>query len=907
MSADNQRSKLEQIPNSVSGDGKSFVAQLKKYLQAFRDNTQDKIDSIGAGAVEQVFGLRLTEEHDYDSKGNPINNIFVEFDNTNVSNYLNAQIWMKKSTENAYRLVGTTSNVTYTIPDVLTGATYYVKVVACNTNSGTSDFDDAPEEDITITGTVLVPAAPTQFYLTFDEEGAKWEWQFVDNGYIDFFELRMDGHAGTWDSNRLDSTRNNYSRVAPPARSGTAYLFIRNIYGMYSLPATHTFNIAAPAKPTAPTLEMTLDGVVITMDALPLGCISYELEITDYENNVEIFESKNNQFVYFQFSGTISVRYRFVDPAGHGEWSNATSGNVKTVLNAIELPAISYNQFDAATKAAVDRATTALAAVDDLGDQLLEIITAQGEGTSSQFALLQSQVNTNTGSINTVIANLGVSPDGTNSYTAINQLKQTADTLSSTISSNQTTQNGINQTVSTNISNLQQTASGLSSTVQTLTGTTIPGLAAADTALSNRITTNSTNITQASNSITAVVTELSKTDPTKVNFAAITALSNGIDLCVKDTDLTGQEIVNRINIQPQVTTIDGKFLHVTGNTVFDNSVIVGSAIATGAVTEAKLGSSAVTAGKIASGAVTEAKVATGAVTAVKIGDGAVIAAKIASNAVTAAKIASNAVTTDKLNASAVTAGKIAAGAITADKIATDAVTADKILAGSIISDKISANAVNSSKIAAGAVTATQLAADSVIAAKIKAGAVTADKIAAGAITAAKIAAGAITADKIGASAVVAEKIAAGAVVAAKIASNAVTAAKIKAGAVTADKIATGAITAAKIAAGSITADKLAAGTISADAIYQAGYKVKASQLNTGTVSTSSSSTASNGGQIPLPSGYTEAQCVWGITRISGQPKLQLTDRRVWYEYSTSGTGYTTSSTYKARYWILGIK
>ena len=730
MSADNQRSKLEQIPNSVSGDGKSFVAQLKKYLQAFRDNTQDKIDSIGAGAVEQVFGLRLTEEHDYDSKGNPINNIFVEFNNTNVTNYLNAQIWMKKSTENAYHMVGTTSNVTYTIPDVLTGATYYVKVVACNTNSGTSNFDDAPEEDITITGTVLVPAAPTQFYLTFDEEGALWEWQFTDNGYVDFFELRMDGHAGTWDNNRLDSTRNNYSRVAPPSRSGTAYLFIRNIYGMYSLPATHTFNLAAPAKPAAPTLEMTLDGVVITMDALPSGCISYELEITDYENNVEIFESKNNQFVYFQFSGSISVRYRFVDPAGHGEWSNATSGNVKTVLNAIELPAISYNQFDAATKAAVDQAATALSAVDDLGAQLLEIITEQGEGTSTQFSLLQNQVNTNTGSINTVIANLGVSPDGTNSYTAINQLKQTADTLSSTISSNQTTQNGINQTVSTNISNLQQTATGLSSTVQTLTGTTIPGLTAADNALSTRITTNATNITQASNSITAVVTELSKTDPSQVNYAAIAALSHGIDLCVKDTDLTGAEIVNRINIQPQVTTIDGKFLHVTGNTVFDNSVIVGSAIATGAVTEAKLGGSAVTAAKIASGAVTEAKVASGAVTAVKIGNGAVIAEKIASNAVTAAKIAANAVTTDKLNASAVTAGKIAAGAITAEKIATDAVTADKIQAGSIIADKIASNAVTTAKIAAGSITAVKIAADAVTAEKIKAGSITADKLSA---------------------------------------------------------------------------------------------------------------------------------------------------------------------------------
>lgn len=717
-----QKSKLEQIPNSVSGDGKTFAVQLKKFLQSFRDDTDKKIDGIGAGAVEQVFGLRLTEEHDYDSKGNPINNILVEFDNTNVTNYLNAQIWMQEEDDNSYQLVGTTSNVSYTIPDVKTGHTYYVKVVACNTNSGTADFANAPVDFIEITGSVLVPAAPTQFFLTFDEEGPLWEWQFVDNGYVDFFELRMDGYAGRWDANHLDSTRNHFSRANPPSRSGTAYLFIRNIYGMYSLPATHTFNIAAPAKPNDPVLEMTLDGVVITMDPLPSGCIGYELEITDWEGNTEIFESKNYQFIYYQFSGSISARYRFVDPVGHGEWSDAASGNIKTVLAATELPPISYDKFDAATKAAVDKASTALTAVADLQTQLMDIITEQGEGTSTQFQLLQSQVNTNANSISTMIATLNVDPSTATSYTAINLLQQQADSIASTVASNKTTQDGINTTVSTNISNLQQTATGLTSTVQTLQST--------DTALSNRITTNATNITQTSNNIAAVVTELSKTDPTKVNFAAITALSNGIDLCVKDTDLTGQEIVNRINIQPQVTTIDGKFLHVTGNTVFDQSVIVGGSIASGAITAAKIASSAVTTEKLNAGAVTTAKVADGGITAVKIGEGAVIAAKIAANAVTTAKIAANAVDATKISAGAVTAAKIAAGAITAEKIAANAVTADAIQAGSIIAEKIASNAVTADKIYAGSVTAVKLAANAVTADKIKAGAITAEKLAA---------------------------------------------------------------------------------------------------------------------------------------------------------------------------------
>lgn len=325
---ENLKTKLEQIPNSVSGDGKSFVAQLKRFLKGFRDDTAEKIDNIGAGAVEQVFGLRLTEEHDYDSKGNPINNIFVEFDNTNVTNYLNAQIWMREENEISFHMVGTTSTVTYTITDVKAGYTYEVKVVACNTNAGTSDFADAPSVDIEIRGSVLIPAAPTQFFLTWGADGPLWEWQFIDNGYIDYFELRMDQRPGTWNENLLDCTRNANSIVKPPTRSGTAYLYIRNIYGMYSQPAAHTFNVSVPAKPSDPTLEMTLDGVVISMDPLPAGCSGYVLQITDYSDNTDTFETTNSQFTYFQFSGTLSVKYAFVDINGQGAWSNEVSGDV---------------------------------------------------------------------------------------------------------------------------------------------------------------------------------------------------------------------------------------------------------------------------------------------------------------------------------------------------------------------------------------------------------------------------------------------------------------------------------------------------------------------------------------------------------------------------------------------------
>lgn len=186
---------------------------------------------------------------------------------------------------------------------------------------------------------------------------------------------------------------------------------------------------------------------------------------------------------------------------------------------------------------------------------------------------------------------------------------------------------------------------------------------------------------------------------------------------------------------------------------------------------------------------------------------------------------------------------------------------------------------------------------------IASGAVITDKIAAGAITTDKIKAGAVTAGKLTVDAIDATgKIKANSIESSMIKGNTLNGTKIIGGEFTND---TGTFKVDKD--GNITGATITSGTIAADMITQAGFAVKASVLVTAEISTSSSSTASTGAEIPIPNGYSEAQCVWGITRLANQPILQLTGRKVWYDYNAAGSGYTTANTYKARYWILGIK
>ena len=325
---------LGQIPNSVSGDGKTFVALLKKFLVQFESVTDEKLSNMSVGGAEQLIGLSLTETHSTDANGMPQNNIVVEFDTTNVTDFSTAQIWLSSDEGKSFQQVGTTGGLKYVVEKVTAGVTYIVKVVAVNTSGGSSDKNKAPQASITIKGSVLIPDMPKQFVLTWDNEGPLWEWLHDDNGYVDFFELRLDANAGEYSDKLLDRVRDFKSRANPNVRSGTAYLFVRNIFGSYSLPAAHQFGKEIGAKPSVPVLSALLSGVNIKMDPLPIGYTGYSLII-----NGDDFTSKNNEFVYFLTSGTITVKYCFVDDIGNGEYSDEVAADVKKLIEAGEIAA----------------------------------------------------------------------------------------------------------------------------------------------------------------------------------------------------------------------------------------------------------------------------------------------------------------------------------------------------------------------------------------------------------------------------------------------------------------------------------------------------------------------------------------------------------------------------------------
>ena len=83
--------------------------------------------------------------------------------------------------------------------------------------------------------------------------------------------------------------------------------------------------------------------------------------------------------------------------------------------------------------------------------------------------------------------------------------------------------------------------------------------------------------------VTTIVSNLGNLMLAKANYSAIAQMTDAINLRVQKGD-----VINQINLSPTTTTIAGKYLHVTGETVFDNNIIVSRMLAAKAVTADKL-------------------------------------------------------------------------------------------------------------------------------------------------------------------------------------------------------------------------------------------------------------------------------------------------------------------------------
>ena len=493
------------------------------------------------------------------------------------------------------------------ISNAKVGDIYEFRVQSRTTDGLVSSEASAPTTTIKVTAKETVPSQP--YNLTYDFTKAfTFKWSDVPDSDVMYYEIRKDTNVGS-PVGLLGKTQSTSIDVNLMERKGTVYVYSVNTLKKYSYPAKVTYNYPKPDAPSYIHFTEALRGVNVLVAPFPAHVKSMRLYVEGTKVS-KALDLNNASYTFYGDPDVYNFSASYVDLMGEGYTSVKYAYTIKPEMNPewLKDEAISLKKVDKTIQSAVKDAQDAIPRLDSVDNnintintniselrhtdtELSSTIAQNKKDADDADAALASQIEQTAESITTT-----VQANKKDADSAISQVSQKADDVKVTIENKlnntdpsksayksitqlQTNINGISTTVQNNksatdteISQIKQNAKSLSSTVQEY-----------HTDANNKITGLSTKITQNADKITSVVTNLSNSDKAKQNYSAIAQLNNDISLKVAKND-----VINQINVSNESIRIDGKKVHVTGDTKFDNNVIVGGMIASHAITADKL-------------------------------------------------------------------------------------------------------------------------------------------------------------------------------------------------------------------------------------------------------------------------------------------------------------------------------
>lgn len=496
------------------------------------------------------------------------------------------------------------------IPNAKVGDIYEFRVQSRTTDGLVSSEASAPTVTIKVTAKETVPSQP--YNLTYDfTKSFTFKWSDVPDSDVMYYEVRTDTNVGS-PVGLLGKTQSTSIDVNLMKRKGTVYVYSVNTLKKYSYPAKVTYNYPKPDAPSYIHFTEALRGVNVLVAPFPARVKSMRLYVEGH-NISKSFDLNNASYTFYGEPDIYNFWASYVDLMGEGYTSVKYAYTIKPEMNPewLKDEAISLKKVDKEIQNAVSDAQQAIPRLDSVDgnietinasvselrhtdSELSSTIVKNKKDSDNADAALASQIEQTADSITTTVQE---NKDATDN--AISQVSQKADNVKVTIENNlnntdpaksayrsisqlQVNINGLTSTVQSNksatdtqISQIKQNANSLSSTVQNY-----------HTDANNQISGLSSQIKQNADSITSVVTNLSDSEKAKKNYSAILQLGNDIALRVAKDD-----IINQINVSKESILIDGKKVHITGDTHFDNNVVVRGMIAAGAITADKLSAS----------------------------------------------------------------------------------------------------------------------------------------------------------------------------------------------------------------------------------------------------------------------------------------------------------------------------
>ena len=384
-----------------------------------------------------------------------------------------------------------------------------------------------------VNDTNAVPAAPQNGEVRLQGRSIIVAWDAVVNTYVDFYEVRTNDDVGR-KAGLLARTRDIQTAVSLTARTGSLLVYACNPAKGYGAPLSIHYDFPKPQAPIVWAAEL-FQGFIVYYRGETENTIGARVRLQDSTGASKVLEASGGRVTYsWPIAGIYDVRAALLDAFGEGEWSPPYQIIVKAKIDkaAIEGLTITRQDLDAV-----------------LNKQLQDLAN---EAAAASTAAGQAKETANGANVSAV------------------QAKEIADKANVT--------SGIARTGAINANSIaiqaKEFANGASNVAWRAQGTATDAKNTADRTV--------VQVRQTQDSISSIVAKLSG-NPQNSGYSAITQIYNGLQLKVNQGD-----IVSAINVSPWGVRIDGRLLHITGNTQFDGSIIANHMIQAGAVTADKL-------------------------------------------------------------------------------------------------------------------------------------------------------------------------------------------------------------------------------------------------------------------------------------------------------------------------------
>ena len=271
-------------------------------------------------APEDVQNLHVLSRYNQTADKSVYYDLQVLFEPpANPANFDVAEIWYLLKSKSGKPVPGQewqyagSSNSQVIIKSLGPGEEYRIKAISVDRFGNRAET--AQMVDVIVKPMDAIPDMPSNFGITFGRN-ATASWDEVLNADVDYYELRIDNNPGKDTNALLARVKGTSAVLTLTKRADTVYLYARSTLGKYSTAATYEYNVPQLAAPEL-VVKNQLGGFNLYFSTKPAQAYAIRCHVIGDERTDD-FETTSTMLTYSNSAGIYRIRCSFVDVFGDG-------------------------------------------------------------------------------------------------------------------------------------------------------------------------------------------------------------------------------------------------------------------------------------------------------------------------------------------------------------------------------------------------------------------------------------------------------------------------------------------------------------------------------------------------------------------------------------------------------------